>query len=321
MQILIVDDSEDSRDITEAALLSGGYADIGQADSGWSAFKLLDIGAPTAAPPAADIILLDVMMPEIDGIETCARIRSDARYVDVPIIMVTSLDDMQSLASAFVAGASDYVTKPVNRIELIARVRSALKLKGELDRRQARERELLGFLSNWGDRKASGWIDEATGLIIGEGAEAYLTAISERDPGAQMSVLAMAVDRLDVLRDAKGPEVARGILAAIANTIREEAATIGVIAAAYPNGMVVVVAPRCDAATARGLAETLRRAVARLALANRESIAADHVTVSVSVATGATGDKTRRVKLFTEAIFEAQRATAAGGDRVVALTL
>ncbi len=321
MQILIVDDSEDSRDVTEAALLSGGYRDIGQADSGGSAFKLLDIGRATDAPPVADIILLDVMMPGIDGIETCARIRSDSRYVDVPIIMVTSSDDMQSLANAFVAGASDYVTKPVNRVELIARVRSALKLKAELDRRQARERELLGFLSNWGDRNAAGWIDEATGLILGEGAEAYLTAMSERNPNAQMSVLALSVDRLDVLRDAKGPEVAHRILEAIATAIRGEAATVGVTAAAYPNGIIVLVAPHCDASAAGRLANTLRAAVAKLELANRESIAEDHVTVSVSVATGRAQSKTRRVKLFTEAIFSAQRATLAGGDRVVASTI
>ena len=66
--------------------------------------------------------------------------------------MVTSLDDMESLASAFIAGANDYITKPVNRIELTARVRAALKLKSELEQRRAREQELLGFVSGWGDR-------------------------------------------------------------------------------------------------------------------------------------------------------------------------
>src|SRR5580704_17749673 len=85
----------------------------------------------------------------MDGVEVCARIRNHQRYADLPIIMVTSVDDMDTLSNAFVAGANDYVTKPVNRMELIARVRAALRLKAELDRRQARERELLGFLSSW----------------------------------------------------------------------------------------------------------------------------------------------------------------------------
>src|SRR5580700_968567 len=107
------------------------------------------------------------------GIEACARIRSDERYADA-IIMVTALDDVNSLANAFVAGATDYITKPVNRVELVARVRAALRLKQELDRRLARERELLSFLSNWGDRRANLLIDESTGLFVGEAAEAYL---------------------------------------------------------------------------------------------------------------------------------------------------
>src|SRR5579862_4692204 len=174
LRILVVDDQEDSRDLTEGALLSAGYTDIVTAESGWGALKILDVGRTTEAGPPVDLMLLDIVMPEMDGVEACARVRNDERYADLPIIMVTSLDDMDSLTNAFVAGANDYVTKPINRIELVARVRAALKLKAELDRRQARERELLAFLSSWGDRRASLWIDENTGLFVGEVAEAYL---------------------------------------------------------------------------------------------------------------------------------------------------
>src|SRR4051794_14481770 len=231
MRILVVDDAEESREIIEAALLSGGYRDIATAASGWEALKLLDVGKDkNATPPTVDIVLLDIMMPEIDGIETCARIRNDPRYIDIPIIMVTSLDDMESLANAFVAGANDYINKPLNRIELIARVRAALKLKAELERRQARERELLQFLSNWGDKHSTVWIDEATGLFVGEVAEAYLTAVTERNPGEVMSVLALAIDRLDVIRRAQGEGAARKILAQVARAVRGVSASIGVIA-------------------------------------------------------------------------------------------
>jgi phosphoserine phosphatase RsbU/P len=148
MRILVVDDQEDACDLTEGALLSAGYTDIVAVTSGLEALKILDVGRATEDPPAADIALLDIVMPDMDGVETCARIRNDPRYADLPIIMVTSLDDMNALASAFVAGATDYIPKPVNRVELITRVRSALRIKQELDRRQARERELLALLSN-----------------------------------------------------------------------------------------------------------------------------------------------------------------------------
>src|SRR6266700_6247651 len=153
MRVLVVDDVADSRDLTEAALLAAGYTEVVTADSAWEALKTLDIGRTVDEAPSFDLVLLDIIMPEMDGIEACARIRGDHRYADIPIIMVTSLDDMGALANAFVAGANDYVTKPVNRVELAARVRSALKLKSELDRRQHRERELLAFLSSWGDRR------------------------------------------------------------------------------------------------------------------------------------------------------------------------
>ena len=127
MRILIVDDNEDSRDITEAALLSGGYSDICVADSASEAFRLMDIGLPSGNDgPPVDIVLLDVVMPEVDGIKACARIRSDTRYSDTPIIMVTSVDDIDTPSLAFAAGANDYITKPVNREELLGCVLLAL---------------------------------------------------------------------------------------------------------------------------------------------------------------------------------------------------
>lgn len=151
MHILVVDDTENSRDIAEAALLSAGYRDVSTAGSAIEAYGFLGLEKSLDGDDAdIDLILLDIVMPEIDGIEACARIRSDARYSDLPVIMVTALADMDSLSNAFVAGATDYITKPLNHIELLARVRSALKLKAELDRRQARERELLSFLSTLG---------------------------------------------------------------------------------------------------------------------------------------------------------------------------
>src|SRR5258708_35117508 len=148
MRILAVDDSEDARDLAEGTLLSAGYDDVVTAGSGWEALKILDIGRNSDERPTVDVVLLDVIMPDMDGVETCARIRNDQRYGDLPIIMVTSVDDMSTLSNAFVAGANDYVTKPVNRMERIARVRAALRLKADRDRRQARDHESPGCRSS-----------------------------------------------------------------------------------------------------------------------------------------------------------------------------
>ena len=321
MRVLIVDDQEDSRDLTEGTLLSGGYDDVVTAGSGWEALKLLDIGRRADAPPAVDMVLLDIVMPEMDGVEVCARIRNDARYADLPIIMVTSMDDMDSLGNAFGAGANDYVTKPVNRIELIARVRAALRLKAELDRRQARERELLAFLSSWGDRRASLWIDENTGLFVGEIAEAYLTAAPGYENQEAISILALALDRFDVYRSTHGEKAARDVLAEVARAVRRLAANVGIVAAAYRNGLIILVAPEFGASSARELGATLHTTVAKLRLPNSESVVSDYVTASVAAITGQVRKGMDRVHLLTQAIAKVQDAAGAGGNRVLALTV
>jgi phosphoserine phosphatase RsbU/P len=327
MRILVVDDNEDSRDITEAVLLSAGYREVQTAASAADAFKHLKLGAiADDAPCDIDIVLLDIVMPAIDGIEACAMIRNDPRHADIPIIMVTSLDDMDSLANAFVAGASDYVTKPVNRIELLARVRAALKLKSELVRRKARERELLEFLSTWGERRATLWIDGVTGLFVGEVAEAYLTAAADkRDGNGQadetISIIALAVDRLDVYRSTQGEEVSRSILARVASTVRGTAATVGAVAASYRNGVIVLVLPEVGAESAQELGESLRAAVSRLAIANSESIVADHVTATVAVVSGNIRRGINRAYLLAHAVSTVNEAARGAGNQMIAVNV
>lgn len=317
MRILIIDDSEDERDVAEAMLLAAGYEGVRTASSATEAYALLGVGGvATKTPPQLDLVVLDIVMPEIDGIEACARIRSMDRYADVPIIMVTSLDDMDSLSNAFIAGATDYITKPVNRIELLARVRSALRLKSELDRRQAREGELLRYMSTWGDRSSSQWIDNATGLFVGEVAEGYLTAAANFSPAGQTSVIALAVDRLDVYRS-QDEAVASRIMADVARVVRSSVATVGAVAATYRHGVIVLIVPELPAHQAAALAETLRESVSRLRIAHPEAIAADYVTVSVSVMTGQAGRWADRVNLLTGAMANVAQIAGVAGNRVV----
>ena len=131
-KIVAIDDSDVALDIIRATLSEVGFDDV---QSFESPKKALD--AFMQSSMTADLILMDIMMPEIDGIELCARIRSLEPWSDTPIIMLTSRTDMLSLNDAFLAGANDYVTKPFEQIELQARIRSCLRLKSELDRRKA----------------------------------------------------------------------------------------------------------------------------------------------------------------------------------------
>jgi PleD family two-component response regulator len=316
MRILVIDDSEDGRDIAEAMLVAAGYEHVSTAGSAADAYHLLGIGEPATQPSGIDLVLLDIVMPEIDGIEACARIRRDQRYSSVPIIMVTSLGDTDSLANAFVAGATDYITKPLNRVELLARVRSALKLKAELDRREARELELMQLASRSGDRRASNWIDGVTGLFTGEMAEAYLVADANFPAGSDTSVIALAIDRLDAYRATKG-NAGAGIMVRVADAVRATVAAVGVVAAIYRDGVIVLVLPEQSRMPALKLGEALRAAVSGLKIANPESIAANHVTASVAVVSGRVKGGTDRIHLLTRAISALSKVTAAGGDRVV----
>jgi CheY-like chemotaxis protein len=147
MTIVVVDDSDEVREIVEAVLLDAGHVDVVLLPSASAAISYLsDHQTGTSGGSDVGMILLDINMPGMDGIETCALIRSDPRYADVPIVMASSCDDMQSVDVALRRGATDYLTKPLKAVDLVACVRSKLKLKEERDQRGVRERELLQHL-------------------------------------------------------------------------------------------------------------------------------------------------------------------------------
>ena len=118
--VLIVDDNSANRD-TLAELLGAANYSLTEAVDGPEALRLA-----ASAPP--DLILLDVMMPGMDGFEVCRRIRADLLLAEVPVIMVTALDDQTSLITGIEAGADDFITKPFNRAELRARVQTVTRL-------------------------------------------------------------------------------------------------------------------------------------------------------------------------------------------------
>ncbi|MBL8851455.1 MAG: response regulator [Planctomycetaceae bacterium] len=128
-RILIADDLQQNRELLEAYLADEGHEILMAADGR----ETLDV----ALQQQPDLVLLDIMMPKLSGYEVCQRLRQDPRTKDIPVLMVTALKEMGDIEKAVAAGADDFLTKPVHRIELQTRVRSLVRvrhLKSERDR-------------------------------------------------------------------------------------------------------------------------------------------------------------------------------------------
>lgn len=131
-RILVVDDLEANRRLLEAKL-SAEYYDVITAQRGEEAVQLAKREQP-------DLILLDVMMPGgIDGYEACRRLKAQAETRHIPIIMLTTLDDRESKVRGLQAGAEEFLTKPIDDVQLMARVKSLIGLKVVIDELRARE--------------------------------------------------------------------------------------------------------------------------------------------------------------------------------------
>src|SRR5713101_4942378 len=134
-RVLVVDDVEANVKLLEAKL-SSEYFEVLSAYDGRTALEIAGAELP-------DVILLDVMMPRMDGFEVCRRLKANPRTADIPVVMVTALSDVADRLRGLEVGADDFLTKPVNDTALFARVRSLVRLKRMMDELRLRE-EICG---------------------------------------------------------------------------------------------------------------------------------------------------------------------------------
>ncbi|GCF71409.1 MULTISPECIES: fused response regulator/phosphatase [Bacillus] len=146
MSILIVDDNPVNIFVIKKILKQAGYQDLVSLNSAQELFEYIHFGKDSSRHNEIDLILLDIMMPEIDGLEVCRRLQKEEKFKDIPIIFVTALEDANKLAEALDMGAMDYITKPINKVELLARMRVALRLKSELNWHKEQEENLRNEL-------------------------------------------------------------------------------------------------------------------------------------------------------------------------------
>ncbi|PEQ10495.1 hypothetical protein B2G71_21960 [Novosphingobium sp. PC22D] len=285
-RILIVDDSEDSADITAAFLEEGGFGNLTFARSASEAFDEIGVGnTPQQAPGIGfELIIMDIVMPDMDGIEACARLRLFEPTRHVPILMLSGARDLQALNQAFVAGANDFVGKPVNQIDLLARVRTLLRFGRELERRLLRDAELEERNRNLqrGNLDAT-LIDPVTGLAGGIVVELMLRSCRERAVSAALALV--QIDEFELFARRHDTDAAARLLNRIAGIISEVPAPLAATPCYYGEGAFMLVQPRAPSDTA--LTETcggIRTAVEAAELPHGNSISSAFVTVSTLTA-------------------------------------
>lgn len=140
-RLLVVDDNENNREIVSRLLEREGYQ-VSTAENGALALEQIK-----SQPP--DLVLLDVMMPVMDGIEACRRMKDDPDSRLIPVVMMTALGQVDDRVRAIQAGADDFLTKPVNRGELLARIQTSLRLKQTVDTKLERLKGAQEYLAHF----------------------------------------------------------------------------------------------------------------------------------------------------------------------------
>ena len=290
--ILVVDDSRLARTAMEELLRAESHGKVLLAESSEEALDILrlDLGENDPEAVAVDLILLDIILPDMDGIELCRLIKGTARLRDIPIIMVTARDDIESLRDAFVAGAMDYVTKPINEVEVQARVGAAITLKGEIDRRKARERELLDITAklaaaNHQLRKLSS-LDGLTGVpnrrFFDETLEReWRRALRTESP---LSLIMIDIDEFKKFNDHLGHLAGDDCLRRVARLLEASLQRASDLMARFGGEEFVALLPNSDHSGALALAEDIRQKIQDLAIEHPASTVEPVVTVSLGVA-------------------------------------
>jgi len=254
-----------------------------------------------AARHLPDLILLDVVMPDMDGYEVLRRLRADPHTAPICVIFISGLDRPEDEANGLKMGASDYIVKPFNQTVVMARVALHLQL--------VRQRRMLERLAN---------IDGLTELANRRRFDEMYSIEWQRArrSGAPLSLAMLDIDAFKQYNDCYGHPAGDRALRAVARVAYGAMRRPGDLAARYGGEELVLLMPATDAPTARRIVDELRQAIVALAIAHDASSVLPLLTVSMGGATLAPGTGELQFELFEAADAALYRAKQAGRNRV-----
>lgn len=259
--ILVVDDETINIELL-ADLLEDDY-DVSFATGGEQALAL-------AASDRPDLILLDVLMPGMDGYDVCARLKQDVATSGIPVIFVTALGDTEAETRGLDLGAVDYVTKPISPAIVRARIRNHIELK--------RARDTLARLAT---------TDGLTGLANRRSFDDRLAAEHRRlsRAGGELSLILLDIDHFKLFNDTYGHLAGDDCLRQVGRALQGVVRRPADLAARYGGEEFACILPETDAAGVAAIADQVRAAIAGLKIPHAASRTADHVTASLGVVT------------------------------------
>lgn len=294
-RILIVDDEPTNIEVL-VELLEDQYDLLVSTDGN----QALDLAVATPAP---DLILLDVVMPELDGYEVCTRLKADHRTQDIPVIFITGLGDPADESKGLEAGAVDYITKPFNSAVVCRRVAVHLELKLARDR--------LARLAT---------TDGLTGIPNRRQFDTILEVESRRlhrAMGARLSLIFIDIDHFKDFNDTYGHVAGDECLRRIARLLDSLVRRGPDMVARYGGEEFACILPETDRDGALALAERIRKEIEALRIPHVASMAAPHVTASFGVATVTPETQGFIANIVERADKQLYRAKIAGRNRVM----
>lgn len=321
-RILIVDDQPDNIKLLSIILTLNGY-EVAECNRGKIAVDLATKNSP-------DLILLDISMPDLDGFKVCQLLKNDRRTENIPIIFISAFHKVEEKTQAFNLGGNDYITKPFQMEEVIARVETQLKyyhlqtelkiknqqLKQEIKARQVAETKLLKINQQLSKLAT---IDSLTNIANRYYFDVFFTRqwkLARREQFS-LAVILVDVDYFKLYNDRFGHQQGDICLQQIAQALLKAVKRPTDLVARYGGEEFAIILPRTPAHNALQVAEEIRQQIKILALTHPDSLAGDYVSLSLGVCAVVPSPKYTQQQLLVTADQALYQAKEQGRDRAL----